>query len=142
MMKVNYISTHSNVSVAPFSFSITSQAIFSFSLNYYFNLQNWIIYFFWSFISILIQRWPKHFLLETVVWVLFCNMQCATPECHSQNRERRRSATPFCQKERCGSGTRIFEESENMSGPLFPLFFLTFSYFFYKHMLSSKFIYS
>ena len=66
----------------------------------------------------------------------------AAPECHSQNRERRRSATPFCQKERCGSGTRIFEESENMSGPLFPLFFLTFSYFFYKHMLSSKFIYS
>jgi hypothetical protein len=41
-----------------------------------------------------------------------------TPEHHSQNREQGRSATPFYQKERCGSGTHIFEESENMSGPL------------------------
>ena len=47
----------------------------------------------------------------------------ATPERHSQNRERRRSATPFYQKERCGSGTHFFEESENMSGPLLSLFF-------------------
>ena len=44
-------------------------------------------------------------------------------EHHSQNRERRRSATPFYQKERCGSGTHILEESENMSGPLLSLFF-------------------
>jgi hypothetical protein len=47
----------------------------------------------------------------------------AAPERHSQNQERRRSATPFFQKEQCGSGTHIFEESENMSAPLFPLFF-------------------
>ena len=47
----------------------------------------------------------------------------ATPERHSQNQERRRSATPFYQKERCGSGTLIFEESKNMSAPPFPLFF-------------------
>ena len=47
----------------------------------------------------------------------------ATPERHSQNRERRRSATPFYQKERNGSGTHFFEESENMSGPLLSLFF-------------------
>ena len=40
------------------------------------------------------------------------------PERHPQNQER------------CGSGTRIFEESKNMSAHLFPLFFLTFSYFF------------
>ena len=32
----------------------------------------------------------------------------ATTECHSQNWERRRSATPFYQKERCGGGTHIF----------------------------------
>jgi hypothetical protein len=55
----------------------------------------------------------------------------AAPERHFQNQERRRSATPFFQKERCGSGTHIFEESKNMSAPLFPLYFsVTFSYFF------------
>ena len=58
----------------------------------------------------------------------------ATPECHSQNRERRRSATPFYQKERYGSGTHIFEESENMSGPLLSLFF--FWIFFFWHSFS------
>ena len=57
----------------------------------------------------------------------------ATTECHSQNWERRRSATPFYQKERCGSGTHIFEESENMSGPLLSLFFfLKFSFFWHS----------
>ena len=45
----------------------------------------------------------------------------ATPERHSQNREIRGSATPFYQKEQCGSGTHIFEKSENMSDPLFSL---------------------
>ena len=63
----------------------------------------------------------------------------ATPERHSQNRERRRSATPFYQKERCGSGTLIFEKSENMSGRRFPLF-LYFFLLFQKYMLMSKFI--
>ena len=53
-------------------------------------------------------------------------LSSAARECHSLNWERSRSATPFYQKERCGSGTRIFEESENMSDPLFTLFFLTF----------------
>ncbi len=47
----------------------------------------------------------------------------ATPERHSQNRERRRSATPFYQKERCGSGPHIYEVSAIMSGPLLSLFF-------------------
>ena len=32
----------------------------------------------------------------------------ATPERHSQNKERKRSATPFYQKERYGSGTPFF----------------------------------
>ena len=47
----------------------------------------------------------------------------ATPERHSQNRERRRSATPFYQKERCGSGTPFFDKERERSGTLFPLFF-------------------
>ena len=54
----------------------------------------------------------------------------ATPERHSQNRERRRSATPFYQKERCESGTPFFDKERERSGTLFPLFFLTYSYFF------------
>ena len=49
-------------------------------------------------------------------------LSSAAPVRHSQNREWRRSATPFYQKERCGSGPQIFEVSENMSGPLFSLF--------------------
>jgi hypothetical protein len=53
----------------------------------------------------------------------------ATPERHSQNRERRRSATPYYQKEQCGSGTHIFEESENMRSPLFSLFFSEIFFF-------------
>ena len=59
----------------------------------------------------------------------------ATPERHSQNRERRRSATPFYQKERCGSGTHIFEESENMRGPLLSLFFF-WNFLFFWHSFS------
>ena len=47
----------------------------------------------------------------------------ATPERHSQNWERRRSATPFYQKERCGSGTPFFDKERERSGTLFPLFF-------------------
>ena len=47
----------------------------------------------------------------------------------SLNRERRRSATPFYPKERCGSGPPISEERNNMSGPLFPLFFSGFLFF-------------
>ena len=57
------------------------------------------------------------------------------PECHSQNREPRRSATPFYQKERCGSGTHILEESENMSGPLLSLFFF-WNFLFFWHSFS------
>ena len=49
-------------------------------------------------------------------------VQCVQ-ECHSLNCERRRSATPFNEKERCRSGPHIFELSENMSSPLFPLLF-------------------
>ena len=56
----------------------------------------------------------------------------ATTECHSQNWERRRSATPFYQKERCGSGTHIFEGSEKMSGPFFSLFFHDIASFLYS----------
>jgi hypothetical protein len=51
------------------------------------------------------------------------------PERHFQNRERRRSAIPFYQKERYGSGTHIFEESKNMSGPLLSLFFSEIFFF-------------
>ena len=54
----------------------------------------------------------------------------ATPERHSQNRERRRSATPFYQKERNGSGTHFFWGERKYERPSsFTLFFLTFSFF-------------
>ena len=59
----------------------------------------------------------------------------AAPERHSQNREQRRSATHFYQKMRCGSGTHIFEESENMSGPLLSLFFF-WNFLFFWHSFS------
>ena len=51
-------------------------------------------------------------------------LSSAARERHSLNWERRRSATPFYQQEWCGSGLHFFEESSNMSGPLFPLFYL------------------
>ena len=53
----------------------------------------------------------------------------AARERHSLNWERRRSATPFYQQERCGSGPHIFEESDTMSGPLLPLLFFWVSFF-------------
>ena len=53
-------------------------------------------------------------------------LSSAARECHSLNWERSRSATPFYQKERCGSGPHIYEVSAIMSGPLLSLFFLMF----------------
>ena len=50
-------------------------------------------------------------------------LSSAARECHSLNWERSRSATPFYQKERCGSGPHIYEVSAIMSGPLLSLFF-------------------
>ena len=50
-------------------------------------------------------------------------MQCVKErhsfERHSQNEERRRSATPFFQKERCGSGTPFFAKEREGSGTLY-----------------------
>ena len=77
-------------------------------------------------ISMEVNTWPiktKTFASGTFFYYYQCVKERHSFERHSQNREQRRSATPFYQKERCGSGTHIFEESENMSGPLLSLFF-------------------
>ena len=53
-------------------------------------------------------------------------LSSAARECHSLNCERRRSATPFYQQERCGSGPHIFEESDIRAALFPPSFFLAF----------------
>ena len=58
-------------------------------------------------------------------------LSSAARERHSLNWERRRSATPFYQKERCGSGTPFFRAGAALFSPLF-FFFFPFSFFFWR----------
>ena len=69
------------------------------------------------------QIYKSLFYLILIVSILQCVKERHSFECHSQNWEQKRSATPFYQKEWCGSGTPFFDKERERSGTLFPLFF-------------------
>ena len=70
-------------------------------------------------------------MLRSGINVLRCGtLLSVARECHSLNWERRRSATPFYQKERCGSGTPFLRAGAALFSPSFFLAFFFWRSFF------------